>query len=95
VWRFECGIIQHMIIFHSKHNDKVYDIKLEINAYIDINKKDKQKINKVVHILNTLGCEEEEEVQYYSLVSEQEDEELLLDVQYRKPEKVEEKEIQR
>lgn len=76
-------LISHLMLFtHSKDNKKIYEIEIKIKAFKKISELDREKINKVALILDSLGYEEKETSEkLYRFTSEKEKGELLIDVE--------------
>ncbi len=67
---------------HYKDNKKIYEIDINIKAFKKISKLDKEKINKVALILDSLGYEEKQtDDKLYRFTSEKKKGELLIDVE--------------
>ena len=75
------------IMFFSNSKDKklLYEVDINIKAYRDISEKDKERINKVVLLLNSLGFDEDTTEAHYRATSENEDGDLLMHVEKCKP----------
>lgn len=71
-----------MQFINYKDNKKIYEIEINIKAFKKISKLDKEKINKVVLILDSLGYDEKQtDEKLYRFISEKEKEELLINVE--------------
>ena len=70
-----------MFFRHEKDNNLLYEIDINIKAYTKITKKDKERINKIALLIDSLGYDEDTTEKLYRFTSEKENGELLLDVQ--------------
>ena len=70
-----------MFFRHEKDNNLLYEIDINIKAYTKITEKDKERINKIVLLIDSLGYDEDTTEKLYRFTSEKENSELLLDVQ--------------
>ena len=70
-----------MYFSHKKDGKLLYEITLNIKAYTSISKKDKERINKIALLIDSLGYEKDTTEKLYRFTSEREDKELLLDVE--------------
>ncbi len=70
------------MFFTHKQDDKLlYEIDITIKAYTKITEKDKQRINKIALLIDSLGYEKDTTEKLYRFTSEKENDELLLDVE--------------
>jgi len=70
------------MFFTHKQDDKLlYEIDINIKAYTKITEKDKQRINKIALLIDSLGYEKDTTEKLYRFTSEKENDELLLDVE--------------
>ncbi|HPP18908.1 MAG TPA: hypothetical protein PLT51_02920 [Candidatus Dojkabacteria bacterium] len=70
-----------MFFSNEKDNNLLYEIDINIKAYTKITKKDKERINKIALLIDSLGYDEDTTEKLYRFTSEKENGELLLDVQ--------------
>lgn len=70
-----------MFFSHKKDNNLLYEIDINIKAYTKITEKDKERINKIALLIDSLGYDEDTTEKLYRFTSEKENDELLLDVQ--------------
>ncbi len=70
-----------MFFSHKKDNILLYEIDINIKAYKQITKKDKERINKIALLIDSLGYEKDTTEELYRFTSEKKDDELLLDVE--------------
>lgn len=68
-----------MEIFHKEQDKKTFDVSIKIKAYKPISEQDKERINKAVLLLDSLGHKEDTTEKLYRFTSERDDE-LLIDV---------------
>jgi predicted AAA+ superfamily ATPase len=76
-----------MYFSNSKDKKLLYEINLDIKAYREISKKDKERINKVVLLLDSLGFDKDTTEAHYRAISENQDGDLLICVKKCKPRK--------
>lgn len=76
-----------MYFSNSKDKKLLYEINLDIKAYREISKKDKERINKVVLLLDSLGFDKDTTEAHYRATSENQDGDLLIYVKKCKPRK--------
>lgn len=70
------------MFFTHKQDDKLlYEIDINIKTYTKITEKDKQRINKIALLIDSLGYEKDTTEKLYRFTSEKENDELLLDVE--------------
>ena len=70
-----------MFFSHKKDDTLLYEIDINIKAYKQITKKDKERINKIALLIDSLSYEEDTTEELYRFTSEKKDDELLLDVE--------------
>lgn len=70
-----------MFFIHKQDDKLLYEINITIKAYTKITKKDKQRINKIALLIDSLGYEKDTTEKLYRFTSEKENDELLLDVE--------------
>ncbi|HOA18812.1 MAG TPA: hypothetical protein PKK54_02870 [bacterium] len=70
-----------MFFSNEKDNNLLYEIDINIKAYTKITKKDKERINKIALLIDSLGYDKDTTEKLYRFTSEKENGELLLDVQ--------------
>ena len=70
-----------MFFSNEKDNNLLYEIDINIKAYTKITKKDKERINKIALLIDSLGYDEDTTEKLYRFTSEKENGELLLDVE--------------
>ena len=70
-----------MFFSHKKDGTLLYEMDINIKAYNQITKKDKERINKIVLLIDSLGYEEDTTEKLYRFTSEKENNELLLNVE--------------
>ena len=70
-----------MFFSKEKNNNLLYEIDINIKAYTKITKKDKERINKIALLIDSLGYDKDTTEKLYRFTSEKENGELLLDVQ--------------
>lgn len=70
-----------MNVFLKRNGEPTYDITINIKAYKEITERDKERINKIALLINSLGFDEDTIEKDYRFYNESEDDELLLDVE--------------
>ncbi len=70
-----------MFFSHKKNNTLLYEIDINIKAYTKITEKDRERINKIALMIDSLGYDEDTTEKLYRFTSEKENGELLLDVE--------------
>ncbi len=70
------------MFFTHKQDDKLlYEIDITIKAYTKIAEKDKERINKIALLIDSLGYEKDTTEKLYRFTCEKENADLLLDVE--------------
>ena len=68
--------------FTNKKDDNIlFETEINIKAHTKITEKDKERINKIALLIDSLGYEEDTTEKTYRFVKEMDDSELLLDVE--------------
>lgn len=70
-----------MLFIHKKDDSLLYEIDIKIKAYTKISDKDKERINKIALLIDSLGFEEERTEKAYRFVKEMDNNKFLLDVE--------------
>lgn len=70
-----------MFFTHKQNDELLYEIDINIKAYSKITEKDKQRINKIALLIDSLGYEKDTTEKLYRFTSEKENDDLLLDVE--------------
>ena len=70
-----------MFFSNEKDNNLLYEIDINIKAYTKITEKDRERINKIALMIDSLGYDEDTTEKLYRFTSEKENGELLLDVE--------------
>lgn len=70
-----------MLSIHKKDDSLLYEIDIKIKAYTKISNKDKERINKIALLIDSLGFEEERTEKEYRFVKEMDNNEFLLDIE--------------
>ncbi len=70
-----------MFFTHTKNDKLIYEVDIKIKAYTKITKRDKERINKIALLIDSLGNEKDTTEKLFRFTSEQESGGLLLDVE--------------
>lgn len=70
-----------MIFTNKQDNDILFETEINIKAHTKITEKDKERINKIALLIDSLGYEEDTTEKTYRFVKGVDDKELLLDIE--------------
>jgi hypothetical protein len=70
-----------MIFTNKQDNDILFETEINIKAHTKITEKDKERINKIALLIDSLGYEEDTTEKTYRFVKGVDEKELLLDIE--------------
>lgn len=70
-----------MTFTNKQDNNVLFEIEINIKAHTKITEKDKERINKIALLIDSLGYEEDTTEKTYRFVKGVDDKKLLLDIE--------------